>query len=66
MPQVTVRKRKRLMLVLIGAGTMVPLLGVGAATAAFLPGDIGGDWQRWVLDNYPKPTGTSAETSESV
>ena len=55
MPQVMVRKRKRLMLVLIGAGTMVPLLGVGAATAAFLPGDIGGDWQRWVLDNYPNP-----------
>jgi hypothetical protein len=55
MPQAKAWKLKKLSMLLIGAGTVLPLLGIGAATAAFLPGDIGGDWQRWVLENYPNP-----------
>ena len=55
MPQKRTRRLKKLTVLLIGTGTVLPLLGVGAATAAFLPSDIGGDWQRWALDHYPNP-----------
>mgnify|MGYP001791533886 CR=1 FL=1 len=41
--------------VLIGASTLIPLLGVGAATASILPNDVGGNWQQWVLDKYSNP-----------
>jgi hypothetical protein len=48
-------KTKRWTAVLIGAGTLIPLLGIGAATASIMPNDIGGDWQQWVLDKYSNP-----------
>jgi hypothetical protein len=48
------RKRQRVR-VLITTGTLIPLLGVGAATAAFMPGGIGQEWQQWVLGNYQNP-----------
>lgn len=40
---------------LIVTGTLIPLLGIGAATAALLPNGVGGDWQQWILTNYPDP-----------
>ncbi|MEL6777781.1 MAG: hypothetical protein AAFO06_11035 [Cyanobacteria bacterium J06597_16] len=40
---------------LIGVSTLIPLLGVGAATASILPNEIGGDWQQWVLEQYANP-----------
>lgn len=55
MNRIKPQQTRKLTLLLIATGTLFPLLGVGAATASFLPGDLGGDWQRWVLDNYPKP-----------
>ena len=48
-------KRRPLLVGLIGVGTLVPLLGVGAATASFLPSGIGNDWQQWVLNHYLSP-----------
>jgi hypothetical protein len=51
------RKTKRWMAVLIGAGTLIPLLGIGAATASILPNDMGQQWQQWVLDQYSDPLG---------
>lgn len=48
------RSRKRILL-LATTGTILPLLGVGAATASFLPGGVGDEWQQWVLDQYPNP-----------
>jgi hypothetical protein len=48
-------KTKRWTVVLIGAGTLIPLLGIGAATASILPNDMGSDWQQWVLDKYSNP-----------
>ncbi|MEO1391199.1 MAG: hypothetical protein AAFV85_28035 [Cyanobacteria bacterium J06634_6] len=41
--------------VLIGASTLIPLLGVGAATASILPKEMGGNRQQWVLDKYSNP-----------
>ncbi|MEL6816767.1 MAG: hypothetical protein AAFP03_18470, partial [Cyanobacteria bacterium J06598_3] len=43
------------MLVFIGTGTLIPLLGIGAATASILPNDIGQNWQQWVLTQYSNP-----------
>ncbi|MEO0827586.1 MAG: hypothetical protein AAFY67_18430 [Cyanobacteria bacterium J06642_9] len=37
---------------LIGTTTLLPLLGVGVATASILPGGIGDQWQDWVLENW--------------
>jgi hypothetical protein len=48
-------KTKRWTAVLIGAGTLIPLLGIGAATASIMPNDMGSDWQQWVLDKYSNP-----------
>lgn len=36
-------------------GTLTPLLSVGTATAAFMPGGIGTQWQQWVLEHYINP-----------
>ena len=41
--------------ILVGASTLIPLLGVGAATASILPNDIGSNWQQWVLNKYSNP-----------
>ena len=49
------RKSRRIHLLLVGAGTLVPLLGVGVATASFMPGGIGDEVQQWVLSNYLNP-----------
>jgi hypothetical protein len=35
--------------------TSITLLSVGAATAAFMPGGMGNDWQQWVLNAYLNP-----------
>ena len=43
-------KSRKLTGVLIGVCTLLPLFGVGVATASILPGGIGSDWQAWVLD----------------
>ncbi|WP_141242184.1 hypothetical protein [Leptolyngbya sp. BC1307] len=51
----TSSKTKRWTAVMIGAGTLVPLLGIGAATASIMPNDIGSTWQQWVLDKYSNP-----------
>ncbi len=48
-------RKRRLIFVLITTGTLIPLLGVGAATAAFMPGGMGQEWQKWVLGNYQNP-----------
>lgn len=48
-------KSRRWKAVLIGVGTLIPLLGVGTATASIMPNDIGGRWQQWVLDQYSNP-----------
>ncbi|MGF1498511.1 MAG: hypothetical protein ACFB8W_17060 [Elainellaceae cyanobacterium] len=42
-------KTRKLTTILVGTGTLLSLLGVGAATASLLPGGIGSDWQDWVL-----------------
>lgn len=49
------KSHKRLIGLLLGTGTLIPLLGVGAATAAFMPGGLGQEWQQWVLENYLNP-----------
>ncbi|MEO1396231.1 MAG: hypothetical protein AAFV90_25320 [Cyanobacteria bacterium J06634_5] len=46
---------RRWKLLLVGASTLIPLLGVGAATASILPNNMGGNWQQWVLDQYSNP-----------
>ncbi|MEO0806047.1 MAG: hypothetical protein AAFY33_07055, partial [Cyanobacteria bacterium J06643_4] len=46
------RRWKRL---IVGASTLIPLLGIGAATASILPNDTGGNWQQWVLEQYSNP-----------
>jgi hypothetical protein len=51
------RKTKRWMAVLMGTGTLIPLLGIGTATASILPNDMGQQWQQWVLDQYSDPLG---------
>lgn len=48
-------KSRRWKVVLIGTSTLIPLLGVGMATASILPNDMGGNWQQWVLDQYSNP-----------
>lgn len=48
-------KRKRWIPILLSTGTLIPLLGIGAATASLLPGAIDYDWQGWVLDNHLNP-----------
>lgn len=53
----TNKKKSRWKMLLIGGGALIPLLGVGAATASIMPNDIGGNWQRWVLDAYSNPMG---------
>lgn len=49
------RRRKKLLAILIGTGTLIPLLSVSAATAAFMPGGLGDNWQDWVLDHWSNP-----------
>lgn len=49
------RKSKRWKGLLVGVSTLIPLLGVGAATASILPNDIGDNWQQWVLEQYSNP-----------
>jgi hypothetical protein len=51
----TQRITGKLTKLLIVTGTLIPLLGIGAAAASLLPNGVGEDWQRWVLDNYPNP-----------
>jgi hypothetical protein len=48
-------RKRQVIRVLITTGTLVPLLGVGVATAAFMPGGMGQEWQQWVLGNYQNP-----------
>ena len=43
-------KSRKLTGALMGVCTLLPLFGVGVATASILPGGIGADWQQWVLD----------------
>jgi hypothetical protein len=50
-------KTKRWMVAVIGAGTLVPLLGIGAATASIMPNDMGQQWQQWVMEQYSDPLG---------
>jgi hypothetical protein len=40
---------------IILAGTILPLLSVGAATASFMPGGVGDNWQKWVLEHAINP-----------
>ncbi len=35
--------------------TLLPLLGVGAATASFLPGGVGEEWQQWTQEHLGNP-----------
>ncbi|MEO1396086.1 MAG: hypothetical protein AAFV90_24575 [Cyanobacteria bacterium J06634_5] len=51
----TSRKSRRWKALLIGVSTLIPLLGVGAATGSIMPNDMGGNWQQWVLDQYSNP-----------
>lgn len=48
-------RRKKFRFILMGAGTLLPLLGVGAATASLLPGEMGQNWQDWVMGNLEHP-----------
>ncbi|MGB3788428.1 MAG: hypothetical protein WA949_10490 [Phormidesmis sp.] len=48
-------KAKRWRVLFLGASTLVPLLGVGMATASIMPNDMGGNWQEWALDQYSNP-----------
>jgi len=40
-------KPRRWKTILIGASTLISLVGVGAATASIMPNEIGGRWQEW-------------------
>ncbi|MEL7353915.1 MAG: hypothetical protein AAFN38_21005 [Cyanobacteria bacterium J06560_5] len=46
-------KPRRWKAALIGASTLISLVGVGAATASIMPNKIGGRWQEWVLNTDP-------------
>ena len=39
---------------LMGTG-LVTVLGVGAATASFMPGGMEADWQQWAMERYLNP-----------
>ena len=40
---------------LIGVTALIPLVGVGAATASIMPNEMGQRWQQWVLEQYSNP-----------
>jgi hypothetical protein len=46
---------KRQYLIGITIATILPILSVGAATASFLPGGIGDDWQSWINQTLGNP-----------
>ncbi len=39
----------------ISTATLLAFLSVGAASASFLPGGVGEDWQQWVLNRLENP-----------
>jgi hypothetical protein len=41
--------KPRRQLIVISSATLLSMLSVGAATASFLPGGIGDEWQQWTL-----------------
>ncbi len=41
----------------LGIAAVLPMLTVGAATAAFMPGGIGDDWQTWINQTLGDPVG---------
>ena len=55
MKSIRFAKPKRWRALLISATALIPLLGVGAATASILPNDMGQQWQQWVLEQYSNP-----------
>ncbi|MFM2432680.1 MAG: hypothetical protein RLZZ511_3894 [Cyanobacteriota bacterium] len=46
---------KRRYLIGITIATVLPILGVSAATASLLPGGIGDDWQKWIGQTISNP-----------
>jgi hypothetical protein len=46
---------KRRYLISVTIATLLPIMTVGAASATFMPGGIGNDWQKWIGDNLGNP-----------
>jgi hypothetical protein len=46
---------KRRYLIGVTIATLLPIISVGAASASFMPGGIGNDWQKWIGDNLGNP-----------
>jgi hypothetical protein len=46
---------KRRYLIGITISTVIPILGVSAATASLLPGGVGDDWQKWIGQTLGNP-----------
>jgi hypothetical protein len=46
---------KRRHLIGITVATILPVISVGAASASFMPGGMGGDWQKWINQSLGNP-----------
>jgi hypothetical protein len=46
---------KRRHLIGITIATILPVISVGAASASFMPGGIGNDWQKWINQSLGNP-----------
>ncbi len=46
---------KRRYLIGVTISTLLPIISVGAASASFMPGGIGDDWQKWIGETLGNP-----------
>jgi hypothetical protein len=46
---------KRRYLIGVTIATLLPIISVGAASATFMPGGIGNDWQKWIGETLGNP-----------
>jgi hypothetical protein len=46
---------KRRYLIGVTIATLLPIISVGAASASFMPGGIGNEWQKWIGENLGNP-----------
>jgi hypothetical protein len=46
---------KRRYLIGVTIATLLPIMSVGAASATFMPGGLGNDWQKWISESLGNP-----------